>query len=57
MQQTARALNSLCQRWLNRRHHRPPNHHTAAVIGYHQRRNLAATLSRLRRYRETQHAL
>ena len=49
MEQVARALNVVCQRWLDRRRrHVPAVPHVAEVIRYHQRRNHAARLSRQR---------
>lgn len=61
MEQTADSLNWLCARWLERRHRRRtrrnPLQREAFTGTYHQDRNLAATQSRLRRYRLTERAL
>jgi hypothetical protein len=48
MEQTARALNLVCRLWQHRRRKVPDIEHVAAVIRYHQARNLAAKRSRLR---------
>jgi len=61
MEQLADALNGVCARWLDSRHHRHAGRATLArqsfIATYHQARNLAAKRSRLRRYREAQGAL
>ena len=46
IEQTARALNTLCRAWLDRRAKRPRVEHVASVIRYHQARNKAARQSR-----------
>jgi hypothetical protein len=46
MEQVARALNVVCQRWLDRRRGTSAVPHVAEVIRYHQRRNAAAKRSR-----------
>ena len=48
MEQTARALNTVCRLWQARRRNSPAIEHTATVIQYHQARNQAAKRSRLR---------
>ena len=61
MEQIAAALNGVCVRWLDTRHHRDTGRAAVArqsfVATYHQNRNLAATRSRLRRYQQTEGAL
>lgn len=61
MEQVAAALNHLCWRWLDQRHARQQrrtlNQRLSYVAQYHQRRNLAATQSRLRRYQQAEGAL
>jgi len=61
MEQTAASLNWLCARWLERRHCRRKNRTSierqSYIRIYHQKRNLAATQSRLRRYCQTEGAL
>ena len=61
MEQVARALNGLCSRWLERHHARKHQRAWAQrlshIIRYHQRRNRAATESRLRRYQQAEGAL
>ena len=47
MEQTARALNVVCRRWLNRRNPGSGTARVAAVIQYHQKRIAAAKRSRL----------
>jgi len=48
VEQTARALNTLCRAWLERRSKQPRVEHVASVIQYHQARNKAAKQSRQR---------
>jgi len=54
MEQIGAALNQVCARWLDSRHHRRTGRATLArqsfVATYHQKRNHAAKWSRLRRY-------
>jgi hypothetical protein len=61
MEQIAAALNQVCVRWLDSRHHRRTGRAALArqsfVARYHQRRNHAAKSSRLRRYLKTKGAL
>ena len=48
MEQTARALNTVCRLWQERRRKSPDLEHVASVIRYHQAHNEAAKRSRLR---------
>ena len=61
MEQIAASLNWLCARWLERRHSRRTGHNALERESftriYHQERNLAATRSRLRRYRQNEGSL
>jgi hypothetical protein len=61
MEQVAAVLNRLCWRWLDHRHARRQQRtwvqRLSQVARYHQRRNQAATQSRLRRYQQTEGAL
>ena len=61
MEQTAQSLNSLCARWLERRHTQRTGRNVLQRLAftgtYHQDRNLAATRSRLRRYCQNEGAL
>jgi hypothetical protein len=50
MEQTARALNTLCRGWLQSRCKQSRIEHVASVIQYHQARNKAAKDSRLHDY-------
>jgi hypothetical protein len=47
MEQTARALNSVCRSWLERRCGGSRAQRVSSVIQYHQARNLVAKRSRL----------
>jgi hypothetical protein len=61
MEQIADALNQICARWLDSRHHRDTGRNTlerqSFVVTYHQQRNHAAKQSRLRRYQQAHGAL
>ena len=46
LEQVARALNTICHDWFLRGCPLSPNELTAAIIQYHQARNLAAKTSR-----------
>jgi hypothetical protein len=52
MEQTARALNTVCRLWQRRRRDASELEHVAAVIRYHEARNQAAKRSRLRSVRK-----
>ena len=47
MEQTARALNTLCRRWQERRCKQSRIEHVASVIQYHQARNKRRLKSRV----------
>jgi len=47
LEQVARALNTVCRRWLRRNLSLSPVELVAKIIQYHQARNLAAKKSRL----------
>jgi len=61
MEQVAASLNWVCACWLERRHRRRTGrnalHRESFTRTYHQDRNLAATRSRLSRYRQKKGAL
>ncbi len=61
MEQVAASLNWVCARWLERSHRRRTGrnalHRESFTRTYHQDHNLAATRSRLRRYRLRKGAL
>ena len=53
LEQVARALNTVCRRWLRRNLSLSPVELVAKIIQYHQARNLAAKKSRLKGCHET----
>jgi hypothetical protein len=61
MEQIAASLNWLCARWLERRHRRRTGRNAlereSFTRKYHQKRNLASTRSRLRRYCQNEGSL